>query len=342
VIIGSRWILPFRKYKNKTSLNSKSKSHKSLPNPQMAPRRNTRTFQSQAHATPNAERQQGVQGQAPGHEDQEDQEVSQQGGESQVGARQAPPPPAIDLVQVLNNQNLLLEALTNVITNPRPREQSTNDKLTAFLRTKPPTFAGSYNPLDADDWVRVIKRKLEPFEHGDRDKVRLAAHQLTGTALSWWENYYAAVQDASTITWKKFVDEFRRYHIPSATMKRKADEFRELQQGNKSVEEYTYQFIELARYAPEEVDKDEKMQDMFRKGLNAELKKLLSPCINPDFNTLMNMAIITERAMAEEKRDNKRKFLETKARQQDRFQKPRHFGPPVPRSQAPMQYRTQS
>jgi hypothetical protein len=49
-------------------------------------------------------------------------------------------------------------------------------------------------------------------------------------------------------------------------MKHKADEFRELQQGNKSVEEYTYQFIELARYASEEVDKDEKKQDMFRKG----------------------------------------------------------------------------
>jgi hypothetical protein len=74
-------------------------------------------------------------------------------------------------------------------------------------------------------------------------------------------NYCAAAQDASTITWKEFVDEFRRYHIPAATMKRKADEFRELQQGNKSVEEYTYQFIELARYAPEEVDKDEKKQD---------------------------------------------------------------------------------
>ena len=52
--------------------------------------------------------------------------------------------------------------------------------------------------------------------------------------------------------------EFRRYHIPTATMKRKADEFRELQQGSKFVEEYTYQFMELARYAPEEVDKDEK------------------------------------------------------------------------------------
>jgi hypothetical protein len=38
------------------------------------------------------------------------------------------------------------------------------------------------------------------------------------------------------------VEEFCRYHIPEATLKRKADEFRELRQGNMSVEEYTYQF----------------------------------------------------------------------------------------------------
>ena len=71
----------------------------------------------------------------------------------------------------------------------------------------------------------MIQRKLELFECQDRDKVLLAAHQLTGTALAWWENYCAAAEDASTITWKEFVKEFRRYHIPSATMKRKADEF---------------------------------------------------------------------------------------------------------------------
>ena len=104
-----------------------------------------------------------------------------------------------------------------------------NDKLTAFLRTKPPTFAGSSNPLEADDWLRVIQRKLEPLECQDRDKVLLAAHQLTGTVLAWWENYCAAAEDATTITWDEFVKEFRHYHIPAATMKRKADEFRALQ-----------------------------------------------------------------------------------------------------------------
>ena len=104
-----------------------------------------------------------------------------------------------------------------------------NDKLIAFLRTKPPTFAGSSNPLEADDWLRVIQRKLEPFKCQDRDKVLLTAHQLTGTALAWWENYCAAAKDASTITWNEFVTEFHRYHIPTATMKCKVDEFRALQ-----------------------------------------------------------------------------------------------------------------
>ena len=80
-----------------------------------------------------------------------------------MGAQQPPPPPVIDLVQVMNNQTLLLEALANVITHQRPRGQGMNEKLTDFLRTKPPTFGGSINPLDADDWLRVIQRKLEPF-----------------------------------------------------------------------------------------------------------------------------------------------------------------------------------
>jgi hypothetical protein len=188
-----------------------------------------------------------------------------------------------------------------------------NKKLIEFLRTKPPTFGGSVNPLDADDWLRAILREPEPFHCEDRDKVLLATHQLTGTALAWWENYCAAAKDPSAITWDEFVEEFRRYHIPEATLKRKANEFHKLRQGNKSVEEYTYQFIELARYAPEEVDKDSKKQEMFKKGLTPELRTLLTPQIYPDFNTIVNMALLTERARVEEEKENKRKFMEHKA-----------------------------
>jgi len=97
------------------------------------------------------------------------------------------------------------------------------------------------------------------------------------------------------------------------------------------VEEYTHQFMELTRYAPEVVNNDEKKHDMFKKGLNPELRTLLTPQIYPDFNTLMNKAILTERAKTEERKDNKRKFPEGKARQHDRFQKPKNSSYMAPR-----------
>ena len=128
--------------------------------------------------------------------------MSQNRGENQGEVPLPPPPPLGDLAQIIHNQTLILEALSNALINKRPQEQTMNDKLTAFLRTKAPTFAGSSNPLDVDDWLCVIQRKLESLECQDRDKVLLAAHQLTGTSLAWWENYCAAAEDASTITWK--------------------------------------------------------------------------------------------------------------------------------------------
>jgi hypothetical protein len=48
---------------------------------------------------------------------------------------------------------------------------------------------------------------------------------------------------------------------------------------------------------------------MFKKGLTPELRTLLTPQIYSDFNTLMNMAILTERAKTEEKKENKCKFM---------------------------------
>ena len=94
----------------------------------------------------------------------------------------------------------------------------------------------------------------------------------------------------------------------------KGDEFRELQQGINTAEEYAFQFMELSNYAPEEINTDEKKQDMFKKGLTAELRTLMTPQIYPNFNTLRNMAIQTEKAKAIEKKDSKRKFMEQKAR----------------------------
>jgi hypothetical protein len=38
---------------------------------------------------------------------------------------------------------------------PQPR-----DKLDEFQRTKPPTFSHFIEPMDADDWLKTIEKKL--------------------------------------------------------------------------------------------------------------------------------------------------------------------------------------
>jgi hypothetical protein len=96
------------------------------------------------------------------------------GGENHV--QPPPPPPAVDLAQVMANQTMLLEAIANAINRPRPRVLGMNEKLIEFLRTKPPTFGRSVNPLDADDWLSAMLRELETFNCEDRDKVLLSTH----------------------------------------------------------------------------------------------------------------------------------------------------------------------
>jgi hypothetical protein len=59
--------------------------------------------------------------------------------------------------------------------------------------------------------------------------------------------------------------------------------------------EYMHKFTELSRYAPYEVDNDEKKQDAFLHGLDPELRTLIGARVYPDFNTMVNRVITTAR-----------------------------------------------
>jgi hypothetical protein len=81
-----------------------------------------------------------------------------EGGETHLPASLEMP---LDLAQVLANQTRLIEVLTRSLENQRPIGGRPHDRMGEFLRLKPPTFDGSRNLLDDDDWLRTVKRKLE-------------------------------------------------------------------------------------------------------------------------------------------------------------------------------------
>jgi hypothetical protein len=63
-------------------------------------------------------------------------------------------------------------------------------------------------------------------------------------------------------------------------MKLKKKEFTDLKQGSMTVNEYLNSFIQLSRYAPDDINTDEKKHDMFLKVLNDDIQFQL---LNTDY-----------------------------------------------------------
>ena len=157
--------------------------------------------------------------------------------------------------QFLAAQMQLLQNLTATVQNlqaqqnqqPQQMHQQQRDKHRAFMSHHPPTYSHSVDPLDADDWLKVISKKLEITQCNDREKDLYASCRLEGSAADWWDAYTAAHANATAITWDEFKNSFREHHIPAGVMKLKQKEFLALKQGNMSVSEYRDKFTQFTQ-----------------------------------------------------------------------------------------------
>ncbi|XP_066351109.1 uncharacterized protein [Miscanthus floridulus] len=115
-----------------------------------------------------------------------------------------------------------------------------------FLKTHPPTFTPSDEPLEAEHWIRTLEQKFWLLEVTDEQKVYFAVQQLLGSAGAWWETFQATEQPDHPATWQEFSTAFREFFIPAGVINQKVTEFLELRQGNRTVMEYVNKFNHLA------------------------------------------------------------------------------------------------
>jgi hypothetical protein len=124
--------------------------------------------------------------------------------------------------------------------------------------------------------------------------VRYAAHQLKGLAGAWWSNFKHNHAENEPVTWAVFKQAFTLAFVPNGKVSIKKREFRNLSQGNKKLGEYVHQFTELSRYAPEDVNTEEKKVEKFMEGLHPFLRMHLRPHMITKFQDLVNRAIVLE------------------------------------------------
>ena len=207
-----------------------------------------------------------------------------------------PPPLTFEQIlamqaQLLNTVNNAVQALANAQAHPPPPQHK--DRRGDFMKGRPPTFSHSTEPLQADDWLRDVERQLDIAQCNDHERVLYGAGQLRGAALQWWESY--TPQDREAVTWAQFRERFRNHHVPAGIMKMKKKEFLALKQEGMSVTEYRDKFLQLSRYAPNEVANDDDKQEHFLEGLNDALQYQLMNHTFPSFHDLVNRALLTER-----------------------------------------------
>jgi hypothetical protein len=190
---------------------------------------------------------------------------------------------------------------------PAPQPQQ-RDKLGEFQRTKPPTFSHSVEPMNADDWLKTIEKKLQVVQCNNREKVLLASHQLVGTAAEWWDAYVEAHEEPESINWQELKNSFRSHHVPLGVMNLKKMEFEDLKQGSMFVSEYVTCFTQLSRYASDNMDTDEKKQGWFVNGLNDGLAYALEARDFANFQDMVDKALVHEnrRGIMERKRKMQR------------------------------------
>jgi hypothetical protein len=63
-----------------------------------------------------------------------------------------------------------------------PHETSYMD----FSETRPPLFVKAEDPLEADEWIRVIEQKFGLLRCMEIQKPLFATQQLRGPASTWW------------------------------------------------------------------------------------------------------------------------------------------------------------
>jgi hypothetical protein len=260
----------------------------------------------------------------------------------------------VNLEQLITTQNQLMQAVLQTLNNMQPNQQAHQQqtpppppphqsRFVEFLRTRPTTFPQDKDPMVAEDWLKGVEKKLMIAQCTDREKVLFTTHQLFGTTANWWEMYCHTHADVDSITWNEFKTHFRNHYVPRGTMKLKKKEFTDLKQGSMTVNEYLNPFIQLLRYAPDDINTDEKKQDMFLNGLNDDIQFQLLNADYADFQHMVDKAIVIENKIKEMEKDGKRKVSfsgqSSGSNVRPRFSQPNQFfkPPQMNRTQMSMQ-----
>ena len=111
-----------------------------------------------------------------------------------------------------------------ILGNPQPQHMRREYLCERLGKMKPPSFEGSTNPLDAEEWLSSMETILDFIELNDRERIICAAFMLKREARYWWESVKAR-RNIRTMLWADFVYEFKKKFFNPTALSAQQTEF---------------------------------------------------------------------------------------------------------------------
>jgi hypothetical protein len=106
---------------------------------------------------------------------------------------------------------------------PQAPPSPLRDRLGDFQCTKSPTFSHVVEPIDADDCLKSVEKKLQVVRCNNHEKVLLASRQLSTPVADWWDAYVEAHEEPESINWPEFIAAFHAHHVSDGLIKLKKE-----------------------------------------------------------------------------------------------------------------------
>lgn len=185
-----------------------------------------------------------------------------------------------------------------------------------FLSCKPPEFKGSGDPVVSMRWLKEMENVFKTSKCSESDKVLYAVTMLKDEALYWWDMVSSMLGEGivGQLTWGQFIAKFKEDFISESALDQIEEEFLTLKQGDLSVVDYTYKFMEKARFVEHQIPTEKKKIKRYVWGLRASIREFVS---NRDLTTFRQ---VVEAAKEREKELNfqKQEMVVVKRKRDDR------------------------
>ena len=138
------------------------------------------------------------------------------------------------------------------------------------------------------------------------EKLECATSLLQDEAYQWWVSMTRTVPP-ERVTWKFFLDEFKKHYVGCIYLSNMRREFHNLKQRQISVTEYQREFTRLSKYAPEMLVTEYEKCHKFEDGLNDLIRAHVTGFCHDDFSKIVTCALNVERVKKEENERKERR-----------------------------------